>query len=303
MRKLCAILLAGLLAGCTLPSARPFVSPATFDSPLPPPAYSYLVPLAFSAPELLGPAMLPSKRGLSLACGYDDMARMAREVFVLRVAWLWNWSPDPPLFPGVESVPCVWDGTVIGKALGGNSAWLLGFNEPDQWDQANMTPEEGARLWAMLERTYPDRKLASPQVVKPYDYWLERWYAEYVRLYGRAPRMDAIAIHTYWGKDASEYKRQVAYYIDLAQQWGVPEVWVTEFTLAPELDGTVRTTVAELQAYILWLDAQPMVTRYAPWTNRVECMGFAPNTFFDTPLWGAGGGLSWMGEMYKTLGE
>jgi hypothetical protein len=108
----------------------------TFASPLPSTTYQTYLPLSTHT---------ITKRGISLACGYEDMARLDRETQALGVSWLWNWQTDPPVFEGIESVPCVWSAAFIGRPLGGNSEWVIGFNEPDQWDQANLTPEAGAR--------------------------------------------------------------------------------------------------------------------------------------------------------------
>ena len=285
-----------VLAGCVAypqPSESPVALPA-FDSPLPQPEYRVYAPWVVGGPI--------AKKGVSFACGYDDMARMGREVAALNVSWIWNWSTDPPLFPGVESVPCVWDGSHIGKPLGGNSRWVLGPNECEQEDQCNTSPEVMAALWPQHEAANPGKLLTSPQVVRPDARWLERFYAAYqAQNDGRPPRMDAIAIHTYWWQDRGAYQDQVEYYIGLAQQWGVPEVWVTEFTLAPELDNTLQETLDELQAYITWLEAQPMVTRYSIWTNRTECNEYAPDTFYDTPLFAANGRITPMGRMYSAI--
>lgn len=92
------------------------------------------------------------------------------------------------------------------------------------------------------------------------------------------------------------------YYIGLAAQWGVPEVWVTEFAIAPVLDRTLQSTLDDTAAYVAWLDAQQSVTRYAPWTNRVECMAnIAPNGIFDTPMYGANGVLTELGAVYRDM--
>jgi hypothetical protein len=289
-----AVLLFMVLAGCVaLPARQPWQSPLTFSSPLRlQQRHAYFLPLLLRGPQ--------QKKGISLACGYEDMARMADEVETLRVAWVWNWGVDPPLFPDVESVPSIWSGASIGTPLGGNSEWLLGFNEPDMRDQANMSPAQAAREWQRLEDTYPDRKLASPQVVAPVR-WLEEWYDAYqAQNDGRLPQIDAIAIHTYYDNDLESYKRQVEYYIDLAKRWGVPEIWITEFTIAPALDRTLRESIDDQRAYLKWLEAQPMVTRYAAWTNRVECLDIIqPNGIFDTPMIAPNGMLTEMGKMYS----
>ena len=113
------------------------------------------------------------------------------------------------------------------------------------------------------------------------------------------PMLEVNNVHTYYGNDITDYKAQVAYYVELAARWGVPEVWVTEFAFAPALDGTVRNSTQALTDYIAWLDQQPTVTRYSVWTNRVECMpGIVPDGVFDTPLYAASGALTAAGRAY-----
>jgi hypothetical protein len=301
------VILMMLLALAALSSC---VAPRTWESPLA--AQPFDSPVTVTAqkiylPVLMDVAIEPKhnpKKGLSLACGYGDMARMGREVALLGATWIWNWAPQPPLFAGIESVPTIWSVQDIGAQLGGNSEWVLGFNEPDQWDQANLTPEAAAKAWATLEAIYPDRKLTSPQVMQHDRHWLERFVAAYqAQNDGRMPRMDALAIHTYaLGGTAADYEAMVTHYIELAQRWQVPEIWVTEFTLSPGLDGTLRSTIDELRTYMDWLAEQPLVTRYSPWTNRTECSAFPPDSFFDTPLFGANGLLTPAGQMYAQQG-
>jgi len=287
----CIWLLAGCVAAPVMPGAQPFTSPLVQRLYLP----------TIMADWISG-REISSKKGVSLACGGG--AAQAREVQQLRVSWIWNWGTDPPLFPGIESVPAVWDAARIGKPLGGNSAWVLGFNEPDVSNQARMTPEAAAVAWRQLEATYPDRKLTSPQVVEPGN-WLERWHTAYIELYGQPPRLDALAVHTYYGNTADAYITQVQHYIALAQAWDIPEVWVPEWALSHGLDRTLRDTLAEMTAYVTWLEAENMVTRYAAWTNRVECMdgafGFTYDSFADTPLVAHDGHLTALGATYQAL--
>ena len=81
-----------------------------------------------------------AKKGVTLACSCATVPCRQEEVAALNVSWILQWGTRPQLFPGIESVPMIWDARSIGQPLGGNSAWLLGFNETDLWDQAKMTP-------------------------------------------------------------------------------------------------------------------------------------------------------------------
>ncbi|KAK9844328.1 hypothetical protein WJX74_000854 [Apatococcus lobatus] len=74
------------------------------------------------------------------------------------VSWFYAWSGSPAdqaidVPPGIEFVPMIWgrsaaqDGSI--KAAAKYSV-LLGFNEPDRPDQANMRVEEALELWPHL---------------------------------------------------------------------------------------------------------------------------------------------------------
>ena len=212
MKRLSALLALLALSGCVAPAPHPFVSPLslTFTSPLP---AAHLVYLPLYTHTI-------SKRGISLACGYEDMARLDRETQELGVSWIWNWQTNPPVFEGIDSVPCVWGAAYIGRPLGGNSEWVIGFNEPEQRDQANLTPAQACALWPQLEAKTVGRKLTSPQVVQWPPTWLEDFYTTCVEINGRPPRMDALAVHTYIGNDITAYQEQVLYYIALSRTMG-----------------------------------------------------------------------------------
>jgi hypothetical protein len=281
-----------VLAGCAAAQEMPRTAPQPFVSPL------YL-PVVLHSETAVTQRPHSPKQGVTLACGSSNLAA---EVARLRATWVWNWGTHPGLYPNVESIPAIWDASRIGKPLGGNSAWLLGFNEPDIGNQANMTPAAAAVAWRQIEAAYPDRKLASPQVIYGPSGWLTEFRNSYIALYGRPPRLNALAIHTYVGNAAADYIAQVQSYIELAKQWDIGEVWVTEFALAPAMDRTLRETMTELEMYLAWLDAEPMVTRYAVWTNRVECMnqqfGFRYDGPFDTPLIHLDGSMSELGKVF-----
>lgn len=76
-----------------------------------------------------------------------------------KISWLYNWSPDPSLPPNspFPFVPMVWNGSQchvnsLTRVLDENrekcpQRVILGFNEPELHDQANMSPDEAANLW------------------------------------------------------------------------------------------------------------------------------------------------------------
>ena len=103
----------------------------------------------------------------------------------LGASWMYDWSATPPTAEyGIESVPMIGNADRVAYDLGGNSVWILGFNEPDLAVQSNITPEYAAQLWRQIETRYPQRKLVSPAVSDPDSGWLLRFRLAYYTEYG-----------------------------------------------------------------------------------------------------------------------
>ncbi len=244
--------------------------------------------------------------------------------------------------------------------LGGNGRYVMGFNEPDGTSQADLTPTQAATLWHdQVEPLAAGKKLVGPVVMQWEDcgdnqgkinpatglaytpddcptprggWWLHQFRRDYINRYGRPPRIDVMPVHAYhwWGElhsgeVAAWFETFTAQRIALANAWGVPEVWITEFNanagakaypVFPECQGVGPTTprtpatascypalsqaqvTAESGAYIDWLKRQPKVTRFAWFSARQQgtewwsCghVGTAvPTPLCDRPLivWGS----------------
>jgi len=166
----------------------------------------------------------------------------------------------------------------------GNSEWLLGYNEPDLCpDQACLTVEQAVPLWRELESMFPMYKLVAPVPSQLYLDWLVRFRELYIVTYGKPPRFDALAAHWY-GQRASDAIWLAEWYKSLAREWGVAEVWITEFAIIACTNLSLDEAGAEASALIDYFDNDEMITRYAWFTNRqraddhwvgqyVECSG------------------------------
>lgn len=130
------------------------------------------------------------------------------------VSWVYNWGPDAansPLFDeNFRFEPMAWNGAYSAARIRAwldahpESRYLLGFNEPNFYEQARMTPAEAAAAWPALESIAAEYgvKLVAPalnfsaskvggRVWNPYE-----WYDEFFRLYPQA-RVDCLALHCY----------------------------------------------------------------------------------------------------------
>ena len=148
------------------------------------------------------------------------------------LGWYYDYLLDPESC-GIEAVPMIWDERGVGLPVGGNSPWLMGFNEPDRPGQADISPLEAVPLWAQVEADNPDRLLVAPSGELP---WLVDWYNAFTHTYRRPPRIDALPVHWYYASPSGSIKdaeRHLQFTLQLyrhqADQWNIPQVWLTEF--------------------------------------------------------------------------
>jgi hypothetical protein len=97
------------------------------------------------------------------------------------LSWVYNWGPAPQesidavyVENNIEFVPMAWNGSFNETALRQyysthpDAKFLLGFNEPNFKEQANMKPSEAAAKWPLLEAIAADYGL---QIVGPAVNW------------------------------------------------------------------------------------------------------------------------------------
>lgn len=245
-----------------------------------------------TVPPPASPSIAAAWRGAGLVSLPEACADIAK----LGLSWYYNWWTDPqcPDTP-VPFVPMVWGDWCTGAAdcpplpaqlKGSRDEPLLGFNEPDNAEQSNMTVERALQLWPALEAT--GRRLGSPAV--SFDdggiAWLDAFMtgARKARL-----RVDFLAIH--WYGDCTK-PNTLAEYLQYLRKHGLP-FWVTEISCYYQsLDANVR--LAEQLGAMLapFLD----VERVAWFTNRPY-----PDGYEFTGLLDQSGALTPIGEKYAAL--
>jgi hypothetical protein len=143
--------------------------------------------------------------------------------------------------------------------------WLLGANEPDVETQSNIAPEEYAIIWREIEGRFTNQKLAAPVPSQLDQTWIARFRDAYIARYGHLPRLDALTVHCYVAT-AEHCWVYLSWMVDRANEWGVPEVWLTEFGIWKCLNQDHY--LAEIRNLVAWLEDEPMIARYAIHTNR-----------------------------------
>jgi hypothetical protein len=151
----------------------------------------------------------------------------------LNASWAYDWSPRvPPTNPGIQWVPMIWSQTYatapIIEALkqardDGSARYLLGFNEPDNRSQANMSPARAVQLWPLLEQT--GLILGSPAPETPTNGWLARFMA---LARERGLNVGFIALHYYMDftnpASVAVMRKQL---IQVHDAYHLP-IWITE---------------------------------------------------------------------------
>ncbi|MFI7541682.1 glycosyl hydrolase [Actinoplanes sp. NPDC049599] len=196
--------------------------------------------------------------------------RLADSIRDVRAGWYYDWSAGNEDVPAqAEFVPMIWGAAAVNDAdlatARRSGTTLLGFNEPDLHDQANLTVEQALALWPRLEQT--GARLGSPAVAFGGDTpggWLDRFLTGTRE---RRLRVDFITVHWY-GSDFGEAAADqfLGYVQAVHDRYGLP-VWVTEFGLI-NFTGTPRyPTPDQLTTFITkstaGLEAAPYVERYA----------------------------------------
>ncbi len=239
-----------------------------------------------------GAPPVPSTPKKGAALTYQDCSSATSVAAV----WEYGWAASPPNCASIENVPMIWGANDVNAILGGNSDWIMGFNEPDS--QSNISPANAALLWRQIEQKYPSRKLLAPAPSGANPTWVVDFYNAYVATYGAAPRLDALAVHCYaWSASACITHTQR--FETWANTWGVPEVWVTEFSISPAAPNSPNQSLQEAQSYINWMESDPMVTHFAWFASKIQGNEWWLPSSFNTPLvdWNSGQ-LTSFGSMY-----
>lgn len=191
--------------------------------------------------------------------------------FAPAVKWWYNWAIDGETPAGIEFVPMIWGASSAGKAIPDGSKFVLGFNEPNFFEQANLSPQDAADLWPEVENSAKSQTAGGVPIVgpgmnfcgpaerchgtNPYDY-LDAFFDDCPGC-----QVDYVAVHWY-NCDLPSLRDYLepGDGLDGFEQYGVP-IWLTEFSCNPS------ASVAEQEAFmreaIPYLETNPHVFRYS----------------------------------------
>lgn len=199
----------------------------------------------------------------------------------VRGTWWYSWSADQESRINYNYVPI--------KQSSGWPSWtavnqktqvshLLGFNEPDRPDQANMTVAQALAAWPEYMKS--GLRLGTPATSSP-----NAWLYEFVdSCKARNWRLDFVAVHAYWGN-----KPPRNWYNDLRNlhlRTGLP-IWITEWNNGanwttenwPSPDKSLSPANAakqlnDIKAIVNVLDTASFIERYSiyNWVQDARAM-------------------------------
>jgi len=211
--------------------------------------------------------------------GTWDFAHVNRAIAEIDVSWFYTWQPHPMRIKKpdrVEFVAMIWGETFVEseqlELAKKSGSVLLGFNEPDRPDQANMTVQQALDLWPHLMAT--GMRVGSPATAADPSVpgsWLEQFMDG---AKARGYRVDFVCVHWYGEEfDEGAVNRLKNFLQAVHHKFQLP-IWLTEYSLIRWSDPPTYPSWEQQAEFasqsIEMLETLPFVERYAwyslpPW--------------------------------------
>jgi hypothetical protein len=220
-------------------------------------------------------------------------------------SWYTNWQAEPLWSPGGEGnnddrfVPMIWgkgDATKenLRSAKEAESGYLLGFNEPDNSGQANMSVSQALKLWPSLMKT--GLELGSPACTTSEALGPNSWLGKFMdQADKRSYDVDFISVHYYTDNPSIADFRE--FLKDVREEYGRP-VWVTEWALVDwqDPDHYSSEVLADFASEaIQMMDDLNFVKRHA-WFGAYDG---GDGWDINTELLDADGNMTALGEVFR----
>jgi len=199
--------------------------------------------------------------GLSESGGFNDT-----QLQLLNISWYYNWGLTTAAHSTIPFVPMEW-GTG-GLSHLGHYTYLLGFNEPDNASQSNLSVTQALTYWPLLVSA--TTSLGSPAMAgNPISSgsWLQQFMNS-----TPTPKVDFITVHWYKGVDTARFYSDM---ISIHTIFNKP-IWVTEFapqTTSSSIAQPTKYSQAQVNRFITsvtrWMNAQSFIERYAWHDSKV----------------------------------
>ncbi len=227
----------------------------------------------------------------------------------LGVSWYYNWeqTADAPCSSpsvGGEFVPMIWGHTgaeqsasgitsAIASMVSRGNTTVLGFNEPDNTGQSNLSVATAISLWPAFNN--PSIQIGSPATQA--NTTGVAWFTDFNTQVNAntSLRVDFIAIHWYgWNAGSCDANASTlaAYIRQIEALPGNRPMWLTEWGCLNGSDnGSEATTQAHIAGAVAMFAQHPRLERYAwyPWADSAHALN------------NSDGSLTTLGQFYASL--
>ena len=267
---------------------------------------------------------LPGKKGICFTLRQKDNDGSWEENIpkIQAIRPYWNYSWDTTLIEQQPTdsafLPMVWGAWeadelrerlnkhIVPKIKSGDVHRILGFNEPDKLEQANMPYTEALTYWPILESLYVP--LCSPACANPLSDIDDStqgvrgtWMRDFMKAADkRGYRVDYIGVHWYGGASPIAFKQRM---IDIYNAYGQRPLLITEFALADwgaknpgENSITQKDVLAFMQNVLPWMEQQNWIAGYAWFSFEIDDPNGCSSALFDDD-----GNLTASGQFYQSV--
>jgi hypothetical protein len=203
------------------------------------------------------------------------------DLTTLKASWYYNWTttaasncafqPFVPMIAGKSEKTADAVTSALNKIAAAGYKTVLGFNEPNKTDQANLTVDQVVGMWPALTANAGIR-VGSPATSA--DAAGQTWFTSFMSTATTMSfRVDFIALHWYgWNAGSCDNKAsQLESYIKWAEAIpGNRPIWITEWGCLNLSNPDMATVQAFYTAAIAMFAKHPRIERYAwyPWTTN-----------------------------------
>jgi hypothetical protein len=233
--------------------------------------------------------LLPYKGVANSACA---------DLTTLRVAWWYNWTTSSSGCATPQFAPMVWGHTgneqtaagiasEVGGIVKAGYENVLGFNEPDNTSQSNISVTTAISLWPSFNN--PSVRIGSPgtQGNSTGLTWIQNFMSQVNADTAGKLRVDFIATHWYgWNAGSCDAKAAnlESWIKQIEAIPGNRPVWLTEWGCLNQSNPDAATVQAFFSGAIAMFARHPRIERYAwyPWTTNNELVDSGALTSLGT---------------------
>jgi hypothetical protein len=219
---------------------------------------------------------------------YKGVANSAcADLVPLGVSWYYNWTLSPGSCASSQFVPMIWGHTGKEQTAAGIKSefdglvsagytTVLGFNEPDNSSQSNLSETTAISLWPSFTSNASVR-VGSPATQA--NTAGQAWFTSFMQKVNADTtgqlRVDFIAAHWYgWNSGSCDAKASglESYIKWLEAIPGSRPIWLTEWGCLNQSNPTAATVQAFFSGAVAMFAKHPRLERYAwyPWTTNNE---------------------------------